>query len=110
MQVAVIGMAGRFPGASNVQEFWQSLCNGTELITFFSPEDRAPWGAWPGLANEPNFVPAKAVIQEPEYFDAHFFGYSQREAEAMDPQMRVFLECVWEALEDAGYNPEGKIG
>ena len=110
MQIAVIGVSGRFPGAQNIQEFWQSLCDGVESITFFSKDALTPWGIQPGLINDPNFVPAKGAIQDPEYFDAHFFGYSRREAESMDPQMRLFHECVWEALEDAGYNPEGNNG
>ncbi|GCE15724.1 type I polyketide synthase [Tengunoibacter tsumagoiensis] len=110
MQVAVIGIAGRFPGAQNVQEFWHNLSQGIESITFFSPETLPIWKMQPDLLKDPNFVAAKGVIQQPEYFDAAFFGYSQREVEVMDPQMRLFHECVWEALEDAGYNPEGKNG
>ena len=110
MQVAVIGVSGRFPGARNIHDFWSNLCQGTESITFFEKDKLSPWRMQPGLVNEPNFVAAKGIIEEHEYFDASFFGYSPREAEVMDPQIRLFHECAWEALEDAGYNPEDKHG
>jgi len=104
LEIAVIGMAGRFPGANNIIEFWENLKNGVETITFFSPGE-VQAGANPENLNQSNYVKAKATLQRIEYFDADFFGYSPKEAEIMDPQMRVFYECVWHALEDAGYDP-----
>src|SRR5690349_25154610 len=84
--VAVVGLAGRFPGARNVAEFWERLCTGAELI---------------------------GALDDVELFDASFFGFTPREAETLDPQHRIFLEESWAALENAGYNPasyRGRIG
>jgi acyl transferase domain-containing protein/acyl carrier protein len=110
---AIIGMSGRFPGASNLGEFWRNLAGGVESITFFSDQDLIASGVNPALLKAPNFVKAGGALDSVEYFDAAFFGVSPREAELMDPQYRFFLETAWEALEDAGYNPdnyEGTIG
>ncbi|MGD2085957.1 MAG: SDR family oxidoreductase [Candidatus Aminicenantes bacterium] len=104
LEIAVIGMAGRFPGASNISEFWENLKNGIETIAFFSHEELQT-GADSEKLNQSNYVKAKGTLQGIEYFDADFFGYSPKEAEIMDPQMRIFYECVWHALEDAGYDP-----
>lgn len=109
--IAIIGMACRFPGANNPQEFWQNLQQGKESISFFNHEEIEINN--PELIDNPNYVKAGAVLPQIENFDASFFGYSAKEAEIMDPQQRVFLECAWEALEDAAYNPEvfeGLIG
>lgn len=98
--VAVVGLSGRFPGARNVDEFWDRLCEGAELITFF-----------PG--GDPNYVKAEGVLDDVELFDASFFGFTPREASTLDPQHRIFLEESWAALETAGYNSEtynGRIG
>jgi len=111
--IAVIGMAGRFPGAKDVDEFWQALRAGRESITFFSDEELKKSGIDPSLLADPYYVKASAVLDKPEYFDAGFFKYSPREAETMDPQQRLFLEVAWEAVENAGYDPErypGSIG
>lgn len=111
--IAVIGMAGRFPGARNVEEFWQNLREGVESITFFSDEHLLAAGVDPRTINDPRYIKAKAVIDDPEMFDAWLFGFNPREAEIMDPQQRVFMECAWEALERAGYDSErydGAIG
>ncbi len=102
-ETAVIGMAGRFPGARNTEEFWRNLRDGVESISFFSDEDLASVGVDHALLNDPNYVRAKGIIEDAELFDASFFGYTPREAEVTDPQQRVFLECAWEALENAGY-------
>ena len=112
-EIAVIGMAGRFPGAPTVQDFWRRLRAGEELITFFSDEELAAAGVDPALLADPAFVRAGGVVEGAEDFDAAFFGFSPREAELMDPQHRIFLECAWHALEDAGYDSErypGRIG
>jgi acyl transferase domain-containing protein/glutamate-1-semialdehyde aminotransferase len=105
--VAIIGMAGRFPGARNVAEFWENLVAGREMISRFTPaEMEAASAREAALMQERAYVPARGVIEGVESFDAAFFGILPNEAEVMDPQHRVFLECAWHALEDAGYDPE----
>ncbi|MDZ8030993.1 polyketide synthase [Nostoc sp. DedSLP04] len=104
--IAVIGMAGRFPKAKNVAQFWQNLCNGVESISSFSDEELIAQGVDPTCLQDPNYVKAGFVLEDIEMFDASFFGYSPREAEILDPQQRIFLECAWEALENAGYDPK----
>jgi len=111
--IAVIGMSCRFPGANNVAEFWQNLCDGVESISFFSDEEVLASGVDPMLLNNPNYVKAKSAIADIELFDAEFFGYSPKEAQLIDPQQRLLLECAWESLEDSGCNPltyKGAIG
>lgn len=108
--IAVIGMAGRFPGARNVAEFWRNLCGGVESVRDFSDEELLASGVDPALLRNPAYVKRGGYLDGAEEFDAEFFGYSPREAEYMDPQHRLFLECSWEALEDAGYNPEDNEG
>jgi amino acid adenylation domain-containing protein len=104
--IAIVGMAGRFPGARNVGEFWNNVRDGVESISFFSEEELAAGGVDPQLLKNPNYVRAKGILSGIDQFDAAFFGYSPREAELIDPQQRIFLECAWEALEHAGLNPE----
>lgn len=104
--VAVIGMAGRFPGADDVAQFWHNLRNGVESVTFFTDEELLAAGVSAELLKHPDYVRSKAVLKEAEFFDAGFFGYTPREAATMDPQHRVFLECAWAALENAGYAPQ----
>lgn len=109
--VAIIGLAGQFPGAKNIETFWQNLRDGVESITVFADEELEP--ADPAWMNNPSYVKAGAILADIDKFDAAFFGYSPREAENMDPQQRIFLECAWQALEDAGYDPqryEGTVG
>lgn len=101
--IAVIGLACRFPGADTAEEFWRLLSDGREAITFFSPEQLEAAGIDRRLTGQPGFVAAKGVLEEADGFDAAFFGFSPREAALMDPQQRVFLECAWAALEDAGH-------
>ncbi|NEP63328.1 MAG: type I polyketide synthase, partial [Symploca sp. SIO2G7] len=108
--IAIIGMAGRFPGAKRIDEFWYNLYNGVESILFFTDEELLGSGVESVLLSDPNYIKAGAVLEDIEMFDAQFFGFSPREAEAMDPQHRLFLECAWEALENAGYNPEADKG
>ena len=113
LEIAIISMACRFPGAKNVDEFWQNLQNGVESITRFSDSELDVSDLDASLLNDPNFVKARGILEDIQYFDAAFFGCSPREAETMDPQYRLFLECAWETLERAGYNPElykGLIG
>jgi acyl transferase domain-containing protein len=113
LDVAIIGMAGRFPEAETVTEFWQNLCDGVESVTFFSDDELMGEGIDSEILSDPNYVKASPVLEKPELFDAAFFGYSPREAEQMDPQHRLFLEQSWNALEHAGYDPDkynGSIG
>jgi len=105
LEIAVIGMAGRFPGAKNIDEFWGNLINGVETITFYSAKELKTAGINQELANNPNYVKSRGAFSNKEYFDASFFGYTPIEAEVTDPQVRIFHECCWHALEDAGYNP-----
>ncbi len=111
--IAVIGLDGRFPHARNIEEFWQNLSDGKESVTFLSDEEMAQLGVAPELLCDPDYVRAGARLENADFFDASFFGYSPREAELIDPQQRVFLECAWSALENAGYTAkkyEGVIG
>ncbi len=100
-----MGMAGRFPGAPTVKEFWRNLMQGVEAIRFASDEELSAAGVDAGLTSNPDYVRASSTVRDPEFFDASFFGFSAREAEIIDPQQRIFLECAWDALEDAGYDP-----
>lgn len=111
--IAIIGMSGRFPGAANVGEFWNNLANGVESIRFFTDEELLAAGVDPKQLSNPNYVKAKPVLDGIELFDAAFFRISPLEAEVLDPQQRIFLECAWESLENAGYDPnryDGRIG
>ncbi|UCH96725.1 MAG: SDR family NAD(P)-dependent oxidoreductase, partial [Candidatus Aminicenantes bacterium] len=106
IEIAVIGMAGRFPGAKTIDEFLANLKNGTESITYLTGEELEQMGVEEELAKNPAFITAKGRLQDIEYFDSLFFGYTPGEAAIMDPQMRIFHECCWEALENAGYAGE----
>ncbi len=111
--IAIIGMAGRFPGANDIEQFWENLKNGVESIQFFTDEELLAEGISPEIMAQPNYVKAKGTLGDVSGFDAAFFGMSPKEAEITDPQQRLFLECAWEALENAGYNPyryPGEIG
>jgi amino acid adenylation domain-containing protein len=103
--VAIVGMAGRFPGANGVDAFWENLKNGVESISFFSDEELRAAGVPDSALADRNYVRARGVVDGADEFDAGFFGYSPREAEVIDPQQRLFLECAWEAFEDAGHEP-----
>ncbi|HEV7786839.1 MAG TPA: polyketide synthase, partial [Thermoanaerobaculia bacterium] len=109
-EIAVIGLAGRFPGAPSVAELWSNLCAGVESISFFSEEELAEAGVPADLVGRADYVRAKGVLAEVDRFDHAFFGIGARIAQVMDPQQRLFLECSWEALEAAGYDPEAYSG
>jgi acyl transferase domain-containing protein/acyl carrier protein len=112
-EIAIIGMACRFPGAKNLEEYWHILQNGIQTISFFSDEELDPHGIDMAFRSHPNYVKAAPLLDDVELFDALFFEYTPKEAEFMDPQHRLFLELAWEALEVAGYNPAiypGAIG
>ncbi|MDI1323386.1 MAG: aminotransferase class III-fold pyridoxal phosphate-dependent enzyme [Algoriphagus sp.] len=109
--VAVIAMAGKFPKANSVGEFWEMVKNEREGISFFDLEDLDPLIRTE--AEEPNYIKARGIIDEVEKFDAEFFGMNPKLAAVMDPQQRLFLEISYEALEKAGWianRPEFKIG
>ncbi len=105
--IAIIGMAARFPGAPSVDDFWRQICDGAELIRFFSEQELLDAGVAPELLRDPQYVRAAGHLPDSDLFDAGFFGMSPREARLTDPQHRVFLELAWEALEHAGYDPAG---
>ncbi|SET49288.1 type I polyketide synthase [[Clostridium] polysaccharolyticum] len=105
MPIAIIGMAGRFPKSRNVNEFWDNLIQGKECIEHFQKEELLEAGIPEEELEDKNYVYAKGILEDAEWFDATFFEYSPKEAEKMDPQIRIFHECVWNALEDAGYTP-----
>jgi amino acid adenylation domain-containing protein len=113
LEIAVIGMAGRFPGANNVDDFWDNLKNGIDSGNFYSDVELLAAGVDKDLIDHPDYVKAGRYIEGKECFDSNFFGYLPAEASIMDPQIRIFHECVWTALEDSGYDPEtynGLIG
>ncbi len=112
-RIAIVGMAGRFPGARDVEELWQNLRDGVDCIYRFGDEELLAAGVEPALLRHPRYVKAGGAIDGEELFDAAFFDYAPREAELIDPQHRLFLECAYEALERAGHHPErfrGPIG
>jgi len=104
--IAIIGMSGRFPGANNLDEFWRNLRDGVESVSSFSDQELADSSVDPAVAGDPRYVRAAAILENVEMFDAPFFGFSPKEAQILDPQQRLFMECAWEALETAGYNAE----
>ncbi|MEJ1929854.1 SDR family NAD(P)-dependent oxidoreductase [Nostoc sp. NIES-2111] len=111
--IAIIGMSGRFAGSKNIAEFWQNLCDGVEAISQFSDEELIAVGVDSSLLKNPHYIKAGAVLEGIDLFDAAFFGFNPKEAEMTDPQHRLFLECAWEALENAGYDVqrcESRIG
>jgi acyl transferase domain-containing protein/acyl carrier protein len=109
--IAIVGMSGRFPMARNLGEFWENLCAGRNCIREI-PRERWDWRQ--GAADsggEANGQPQwGGFIDDIDKFDPQFFGISTREAELMDPQQRLFLQCAWHAIEDAGYDPTGLAG
>jgi acyl transferase domain-containing protein/thioesterase domain-containing protein len=111
--IAVVGMAGRFPGARNVSEFWANLRDGVESVKFFTDEELLAAGETRESLCDPAYVKACPVLDDIDQYDAGFFGHSPRDAAIMDPQHRFFLETAWEALESAGYVGEtypGSVG
>jgi len=112
--IAIVGMAGRFPGARDVAQLWRNLLEARETISHFPPDELEPAPAEDMAARaSPAYVRARGILDDIEMFDAGFFGINPKEAEVLDPQQRVFLETAWEALEDAGHDPQrfaGSIG
>ncbi len=111
--IAIVGLAGRFPGARDVRELWKNLAAGTESIATFSDAELRASGISEDTLRDPHYVRTRAVLDDADKFDATFFGLTPRDAELTDPQHRVFLECAWHALEDAALDParyRGSIG
>ena len=103
--IAIIGMSGRFPGASDLEKLWSNLAHGVESIAVLTQEEMREAGIPEAISKLPGYVNAAPVLEGADQFDAPFFGFSARDAALTDPQHRLFLETAWQALEDAGYDP-----
>jgi phthiocerol/phenolphthiocerol synthesis type-I polyketide synthase E len=103
--VAIVGLAGRFPGADDLDEFWRNISSGVECLDVPTDADLDSAGVTLDIRSSPNFVRHCTALKGAANFDAEFFGISPRDAQIVDPQHRIFLECAWEALENAGYAP-----
>ncbi|QAT84046.1 malonyl CoA-acyl carrier protein transacylase [Corallococcus coralloides] len=101
--VAIIGLSARLPGGPDLDAFWRNLLEGRHAIRTFTRDELLADGVPEALASREDYVPRSAFVEDTHLFDASFFGFSRREAEVMDPQFRLFFECAWEALEDAGH-------
>ena len=111
--IAIVGMAAHLPGAPDIATYWANLRAGVESIIPLSRDELLSRGEAPQRTHHPDYVPAAAILENFEHFDADFFGFSPKEAAILDPQHRQFLEVAWEALENAGHPPEtfkGAIG
>ena len=102
--IAIVGMAGRFPGAPDVATFWRKLCAGEDCLTRFTAAELLEAGVPRALVDDPNYVPVNGTLLDIEQFDAGFFGMNPREASITDPQHRIFLELAWHALEHSGHD------
>ncbi len=110
VEIAIVGMAGRFPGAATLERFWRNLRDGVESIRFFSDEELLAAGFPARMLDDPQLIKARGALDDPDLFDAAFFDIPPREAQIIDPQQRLFLECCWEALERAGYGWDARRG
>lgn len=110
LDIAVVGMSARFPGAVDIDRFWENLCSGVCSVTRLTREQIAERDGAASMASHPDYVPAAYPLEQASDFDADFFGYAPREAEVMDPQHRAILECAWSALEDAAIDPQRSPG
>ncbi|MBU2983347.1 SDR family NAD(P)-dependent oxidoreductase [Lentibacter algarum] len=108
--IAIVGMAAHLPGAGNIDEYWRNLRQGVESIRKLSPDELRDAGVSEALLARPDYVPAAAMLDQFEYFDGDFFGFSPKESAILDPQHRQFLEVAWEAFENAGHPPESVDG
>jgi acyl transferase domain-containing protein len=109
-RIAVVGMAARYPGADNLDQYWANLLAGRDCLTPLSREELLATGEVADRVDDPSYVPVHGRITDPAGFDAQLFGYSPRDATLIDPQQRVFLECAWEALDHAGHDPRSYPG
>ncbi len=103
--IAIIGMAGRFPGANSVEALWEKICEGADCLHYSTDEELKAAGISDWQIKDPEFVRVSGYLEDAAQFDAQFFGFSAHDAALIDPQHRVFLECAWQAFEDAGYDP-----
>ncbi|SHF81791.1 type I polyketide synthase [Streptoalloteichus hindustanus] len=113
LDIAVVGMSCRFPGAPTLDAYWRLIAEGREAIRRLSREEMRAAGADDDRLDHPDLVPAAGIVPDGEDFDAAFFGYSAREAALVDPQQRMFLQAAWHAVEDAGHAPDrfpGRVG
>jgi acyl transferase domain-containing protein/acyl carrier protein len=108
--IAIVGLAGRFPGSPTLEALWRNLSEGKECVTFFSDEELLAAGVDAAELADPRYVRARGTLDGVELFDPGFFGFTPREAEILDPQHRLFLEAAWQALEDAGIDPDRAPG
>lgn len=111
--IAIIGVAGSFPKAENVEQFWENLKAGIEGISFFDREQMLEFGVSEQTLDNPNYIKAKGILNRSLEFDAALFDYKARDTELIDPQLRLLHECAWETLDNAGYNSDqyqGRIG
>jgi len=104
--IAIVGLAGRFPDARSLDDFWRNMHDGVESLENFSESDLETAGVAEALRSHDNYVRKGTVLEDADLFDAEFFGISPREAQILDPQQRIFLECAWEAMEHAGYGAD----
>lgn len=113
LEIAIIGMAGRFPGADSIDELWDIFVNGRDIVSELTVEDLKSENVSKEVIDDENYIRRKGLLKNLWRFDGDFFGYSKKEVEIMDPQMRLLHEVVYEALEDSGYHPDkfdGDIG
>ncbi|MFH8387469.1 beta-ketoacyl synthase N-terminal-like domain-containing protein [Kitasatospora sp. NPDC018058] len=108
--LAIIGLACRFPGAATPEEYWDNLVAGTDSVRSFTAEELREWGHDPAALDDPRYVAMHGIVDGVGEFDADFFQFSTRDATVLNPQHRLFLECAWEALERAGYDPRATPG
>ncbi|MGC5009259.1 type I polyketide synthase [Streptosporangium sp. DT93] len=111
--VAIIGFGLRLPGADGPDRFWENIAEGRECLTRFDRDELTAEGVPESVLTDPAYVPVRGVISGVEDFDPGLFGMPPREVQVTDPQQRLFLECAFEALENAGYTQEtapGPIG
>ena len=105
-EIAIVGMSCRLPEARSTDEFWENLARGKESISRLTDEELLSAGIPAEVIADSRYVKARGVLQQAEWFDASFFGFTPKKAELTDPQNRIFLECAWEVLESAGYDPQ----
>jgi acyl transferase domain-containing protein/acyl carrier protein len=113
LEIAIVGMAGRFPGAPDIASFWNNIRDGMESVVSYTDAQLRERGVPEALLSDPGYVKAGVPFDGADLFDAAFFGYTPRDAEQLDPQHRIFLECAWEALEHAAVVPQrypGTVG
>ncbi|MFS4449747.1 beta-ketoacyl synthase N-terminal-like domain-containing protein, partial [Maribacter sp. 2307UL18-2] len=111
--IAIIGISGKFPGSKNLDEFWGNIIEGKESVSFFTTEELSNESISKELLDSDSYVKANAYLKDKHYFDSGFFNYLPKEARLMDPQMRLFHQVCWHALEDSGYGrrkADDKIG